>query len=106
MYTWMRTHLGRSAVGRYDEFNIVLGQDPLEESEKGLRGWGSWGIACVSGCWGARQVAMELVEARQPGHQVIRRRGRERAHTGTAEGINDLVCLLLVIEIPSLFEGT
>ena len=49
---------------------------------------------------------MELVEARQPGHQVIRRRGRERAHTGTAEGINDLVCLLLVIEIPSLFEGT
>ena len=49
---------------------------------------------------------MESVEARQPCHQVIRGRGIKGTHTGTAEGIDDLVCLLLVIEIPSLFEGT
>ena len=46
------------------------------------------------------------MKARQPCHETNRRRRTGGFHTGTAKGIDDLICLLLVIEVPSLFERT
>lgn len=94
----MPTHLGRGAIGRNHEFDTILGQDPLQELEEGLRGWGSWVLLWVSGCWDAWSSPVDGGERGTVKRRIV------RYHTSTAEGVDNLVGLLLVIKIPGLFE--
>lgn len=97
----MATHLSRGAVGCDHEFDTILGQDPLQELEEGLRGWGSWVLLRVSGCWDAWSSP---VDGGERGTADRKKRRIIRYHTSTAEGVDNLIGLLLVIKIPGLFE--
>lgn len=109
------THLSGRTVGGHEEGHAVLVEDPLQEFVKCFRGRGACGFIPVSQDWGSLGALGALGD---PGVRNKNRGvyghdgcggadGGRRAigdHTSVAEGIHHLVCLLLVVEFPGLFE--